>query len=97
LSSRYENLPCVLIESLACGTPVIATNVGGVAEIVHNKNGILVQSESLPELTEALRAIQSMQFDGEGLRSEAIEKYGPTNIAQLFLEAYQMVLTKDVA
>ncbi len=97
LSSRYENLPCVLIESLACGTPVIATNVGGVAEIVHNKNGILVQSESLPELTEALRAIQSMQFDSEGLRLEAIEKYGPTNIAQLFLEAYQMVLTKDVA
>jgi glycosyltransferase involved in cell wall biosynthesis len=97
LSSRYENLPCVLIESLACGTPVISTQVGGVAEIVHSQNGLLVPSEDLNALINAMKQIQGMSFEGVDLQREMLLKFGPETISGLFLEAYQMLLKTDVA
>lgn len=44
LSSAWENFPHALVESLAVGTPVVATRAGGVVEIVeHEQNGLLVE------------------------------------------------------
>lgn len=43
LSSAWENFPHAVVESLAAGTPVIATSVGGVPEVVRDgENGLLV-------------------------------------------------------
>src|SRR5262249_26780374 len=43
LTSTWENFPHLAVESLAVGTPVLATNVGGVAEAVRDaENGLLV-------------------------------------------------------
>jgi glycosyltransferase involved in cell wall biosynthesis len=42
LFSNYENLPCVILESFACGVPVIATNVGGISEFFPKEFGFLV-------------------------------------------------------
>ncbi len=44
--SRYEGLPITILESMSVGTPVIATNVGGIPEIIENgENGILINKE----------------------------------------------------
>ncbi len=49
--SLFEGLGLTVIESLACGTPVIATNVDGIRCIIkHNKNGILVEYNNKKEL-----------------------------------------------
>ena len=46
LFSRFENLPCVLIEALASGLPAVATAVGGVPELViPGETGLLIASE----------------------------------------------------
>ena len=53
LFSRYENLPCVILEALCCGLPVISTSVGGITEIIDAQNGILLSSENEEQLTAA--------------------------------------------
>lgn len=55
LSSRWENFPHTIVESLAVGTPVIATSVGGVPEIVRDgENGLLVPAGDVGGLAAAV-------------------------------------------
>ena len=56
LSSSWENFPHTVVESLAVGTPVIATRVGGVPEIVTDgENGLLVPPGDPDALAVAIR------------------------------------------
>jgi glycosyltransferase involved in cell wall biosynthesis len=55
LPSYLENSPFVILESMACGTPVISTDVGGIPEIIKSGyNGILVKPGSIKALAEAI-------------------------------------------
>ncbi len=69
LPSIREGLPLAVLEAMDCGKPIIATNVGGVPEIVKNGiNGILVQ----PKDPEALYSAMKELLDDRG----KIEKMG---------------------
>ena len=58
LTSLNEASPVSILEALACRTPVVATDVGSVRETVrHNETGMLVQSEDLEGLTDALNQL----------------------------------------
>ena len=66
LSSTWENFPHTVVEALAVGTPVIATDVGGVAEVVHDgENGLLVPAGDAAALADAVRRY----FADESLQS----------------------------
>jgi len=55
LTSRFEGLPLTIIEAMFAGLPVIATNVGGVGELVVNgQNGFLINPDSLEELVQKM-------------------------------------------
>lgn len=47
--SETEGIPVSLMEAFACGIPAIATSVGGVPEIVNNKNGVLLEANPSPQ------------------------------------------------
>jgi len=65
LTSAWENFPHGVVESLAVGTPVIATRTGGVAEVVHDgENGLLVE----PGDTDAFVAAVRRYLDDSELR-----------------------------
>ena len=52
--SRIEPFGLVAIEALACGTPVVATNAGGLPDFINDKVGRLVQMENVEKLAEAI-------------------------------------------
>jgi glycosyltransferase involved in cell wall biosynthesis len=56
LSSSWENFPHTVVEALAVGTPVLAMEAGGVAEVVHDGvNGLLVPAGDTPALAAAVQ------------------------------------------
>jgi glycosyltransferase involved in cell wall biosynthesis len=74
LSSSWENFPHTVVEALAVGTPVIATRVGGVAEVVHDgENGLLVEAGDATALADAVRRYFADERLREQLRAHAAE------------------------
>jgi glycosyltransferase involved in cell wall biosynthesis len=73
LSSSWENFPHSVVESLAAGTPVIATDVGGVAEAVTDgENGLLVPPQDPAALAAAIRRYAGDPELQERLRAAAV-------------------------
>jgi glycosyltransferase involved in cell wall biosynthesis len=55
LTSRYEGIPYVLLEAMRGKVPIIATNVGGVSEIIEDQvNGLLTEKENVEEIVNRL-------------------------------------------
>ena len=73
LPSEWENLPCVIIEAMASGLAVVATNVGGIPEIVSNEVGMLVPPKDARALAQALNDVLEHlnQYQRENISIEA--------------------------
>jgi len=86
LCSSREGWPNVLLEAMACGTPVVATNVGGVAEMLAMEVGILLPSRSSEALTFALEHLCAARPDRQQVRHHAEQfAWDETSRAQLQL------------
>jgi glycosyltransferase involved in cell wall biosynthesis len=71
LASSREGWPNVLNEALACGTPVVATKVGGVPEIIrHGENGLLME-RSVEAIADAIAFGLEREWDRTALAAVA--------------------------
>ena len=84
LSSSWENFPHTVVESLAVGTPVISTAVGGVPEVVTDgTNGLLVAAGDPAGLADAIRRFFGDEELRERLRAGAagsLERFSPERV-----------------
>jgi glycosyltransferase involved in cell wall biosynthesis len=81
LSSRWENFPHVLVEALAVGTPVVATAVGGVPEIVRDgENGLLVPPGDPDALAAAIRRGLAERDRLAAAAAASVERFAPERI-----------------
>ena len=90
LSSRFENNPCVLLEALCCGLPVVATRVGGVPEIVDAAAGEIAEPGNPEAFAAALdRALDRLPaFDREQIARAAAGRYGHDAVGAALAEVY---------
>ncbi|MEO6611889.1 MAG: glycosyltransferase [Chitinophagaceae bacterium] len=91
LFSRTENMPCVVLESLCCGRPVIATNVGGIPEILDLSNGILINSDDEEGLGNAMQDMMNnyTNYDQPQIAAKAASLYSYETIGRLISDAYR--------
>ncbi|AWH86730.1 glycosyltransferase family 4 protein [Flavobacterium album] len=91
LSSRFEGMPNVVLESLACGTPVVAFNCfTGPSEIIDDgENGLLIEDQDFDKLTEG---INRMYLDKNLYNvcklnaAKSIEKFSMENVGKSWME-----------
>lgn len=90
LPSNYETGGIVLLEALACGLPVVATEVGALPEIVNESNGILVPPADTQALAEAMEQCCQCHgnYDPETLRAQVVEQYGMEKVGKLIHQLY---------
>jgi glycosyltransferase involved in cell wall biosynthesis len=84
LSSSWENFPHTVVEALAAGTPVLAMEAGGVAEVVRDEeNGLLVPAGDTAALRDAVRRYFGDEDLRERLRGAAarsVAEYAPERV-----------------
>ena len=94
LFSNFETQGLVLIESFACGKPVIATRTGGILDIVNQNNGILVSPQNEDELLEVVLYMldHHQHYNSTALRSYAVENFSENTVGEMFWKICQNVL-----
>jgi len=94
--SRHEGLDAILLDALEFGLPIVATNVGGIPEIVENEsNGFLCEVDDIEAMSEAVLTLSR----DPGLRAriaeanrKKAERYSPGQMTVRYVELYQHLL-----
>ena len=96
---RTEAFGLVLLEALACGTPVVASRLPGVRTLVdEGRTGYLVEPGDIDELVAKLaRGIDESAALGANARAFVCARYGWATIAQQLLTLYRRVLGIEAA
>jgi glycosyltransferase involved in cell wall biosynthesis len=97
LSSDWEGMPLFVLECMATGTPVVATNVGGLPEMVENdRTGLLVPPRDPAALAQAIGALLADPERGRRLAQAAHERmddFTIDTVAHRFADLYEQLVS----
>jgi glycosyltransferase involved in cell wall biosynthesis len=86
-----EPFGLVMVESMACGTPVLATRLGAVPEVVeHGRSGLVV--DTINEMAACIPAL--LALDPVGVRAVAEERFSATRMVDAYEQAYERLLAE---
>lgn len=96
VTSREDNLPNTIMESMACGTPVAAFNVGGIKDMVdHQVNGYLAAPFDVDDYINGIKFILSNEDSSHfrhQCRHKVLTTFSEAVVAQRHFELYQELL-----
>jgi glycosyltransferase involved in cell wall biosynthesis len=95
--SLQENLALTIQESIACGTPVVAFDIGGNSDMIdHKKNGYLAKPFDSHDVAEGIAWVLSDEKQWKSLsvncRSKAVANFEILSVAQQYARLYQEIL-----
>lgn len=99
-SEWYENFPISVLESMSLGTPVVASRIGGLPDMIeHGINGMLFEAGNYGDLASCIRAITEdlteTQAMAEKAMHTAIEKFGPEEHYRQLMAIYQDAVSEN--
>ncbi len=85
--SKYETFSVVCAEALSCGTPVIASAVGGVTEIVEESSGILVQDNTKADWIKALSSFinSSDSYNSKSISEKTAKRFSERKVGKNYM------------
>lgn len=97
LSSVAEGIPMTILEAMSAKTPIVATRVGGVPEVVQDgKEGFLVEKSDSAALAEGLlRYINQPELifeHGENARAKVLKDFNEKHMVQAYLKKYKALI-----
>ena len=94
LPSRRESFGAVLVEALACGTPVVATRCGGPQDIVTDQVGVLVSPEDVDALARGIEHVLGNRsaYNADKLRNYALQRFSWGRVANDTVDVYREAL-----
>lgn len=96
LSSHYEGLPLIILETMASGTLILATNIDGNKEILNSE--LLFEHENYKELA---KKIELLLYDKELIEKQKqfidyeVRKYDIKNMAKKYYDLYQEIVMRE--
>lgn len=97
LFSQVENLPCVILESLCCGIPVIATRVGGISEVIGSENGVLIEPGNEAMLVDAMQRMvrEYNMYNRPDISRKARALFNYQAVGTEYVKVYKQVLEEN--
>lgn len=94
--SLSENLSNIIMESLACGTPVVAFNLGGNSDMIdHQQNGYLAQNLDIKDLAIGINYCLTKNVNNVlsvAARKKVVESFGIKSVGEWYLELYNKII-----
>ena len=102
MASHYEGIPRALMESMALGLPIVATDVPGTRTLIQSgKTGLLVEYGNIPAMSAALANIMTepilAEWLGENGRHLVQTRFNEYTVADRVEEIYSHVLNNGIA
>lgn len=103
LPSAQENAPLVIAQAMAAGKPVVATRVGGVAEMVGEEceRGLLIPVGDVEQLARSMLSLLQdpglRERMGQASRRFARQNYHPDRVAGQTAQAYREIIARESA
>ncbi len=96
--SRQENLSNVVVEALACGTPVVAFNIGGMSDMInHKENGYLAEEFNTNDLRNGIEWIlynDDLKKLSENAHQTVKTKFESSIVANQYIKVYKEILSE---
>lgn len=90
LPSMQDNFPNTILEALACGTPCVGFDVGGLSDLIqHRTNGYLAQLKNTDDLASGIQWVLAQTINPTAIHSDVVERFALPHIAGQYQALYE--------